>query len=102
MLDREKIIDILCERALIDIEDPIINDIWDELTELLSVDICDTIDFLSNCTKEEIYFISEIFEDIYMNSQSEKFIDSLYVLDKKFPELEIKKDIETIEKQYID
>lgn len=99
MIDKEKIVDILCERVLIHQEDPVLEDLWNELIEILSEDMYDTINFLNNCSKELLYYISEVFDDIYLKFDSKEFIDALYVLDEKFPELEIDKDIKFIEKR---
>ncbi|NVQ05230.1 hypothetical protein HXA95_14555, partial [Listeria monocytogenes] len=44
--------------------------------------------------------ISEIFEDISANLKSQKFIDYLRKLDKKFPELEMTQDIDIAESYF--
>ena len=59
--------------------------IWDELTNLLSEYLDDTIEFLLNdCTVEEFEWISEVFDDIADITQSIEFIDCLYEVEKKF------------------
>jgi hypothetical protein len=67
---------------------------WEELTNILSANEKETIKYLSNCEKEELYWISEVFEDISENLESKDFIRCLRNIDKKFPELEMTKDID--------
>ena len=50
----------LCERMFINNDDPVILKIWDELTMLLSENVLETIDFLNDCTEEQMFYISEI------------------------------------------
>lgn len=96
-MNREAVIDCLCERVLIEENDPVLYRIWDRLTELLSENSEETIDFLNECTEEQLFYISEVFEDISFNLQSEQFIDTLYKLDRKYPELQMKSDIKIAE-----
>ncbi len=43
---------------------------WEEMTEMLSEDITDTISFFeSECTIEEFYWLSSIFEDVIAKTQ---------------------------------
>lgn len=70
---------------------------WDKMTEILSQDIDETIQYLENCLEEDIYFISEIFEDISEKVKSEKYIICLRKLDKKFPNLNMTRDIDIAE-----
>ena len=60
--------------------------IWNELTDFLSENINDTINYLkTDCTGEEFSWISEIFDDIVEKTQSKEFIDCLYEVAKKYP-----------------
>lgn len=70
---------------------------WEELSDVLSEDEQVTIDFLENCTEEQLYWISEVFEEISMKLQSKKFIDCIKKLEKKFPQLDLAHDIEVAE-----
>lgn len=70
---------------------------WNEMTELLSTNEIDTINYLNQCNEKDLYYISEIFEDISENLQSKKFISCLRSLDKKFPQLDMTKDINIAE-----
>ena len=73
---------------------------WDKMTEILSQDIDETIQYLENCSEEDIYFISEIFEDISEKVKSEKYIICLRELDKKFPSLNMTRDIDIAESYF--
>ncbi len=73
---------------------------WDEIVDILSENEEDSIQYLDNCEKDELYWISEVFEDISENLQSQLFIKCLRRLDEKFPELEMTKDIDLAE-EYI-
>lgn len=59
---------------------------WKEMLKIFCKNIDDTIDFLNTeCTSEEYYWISEIFDDITRETQSKKFIDCIEKLQEKFP-----------------
>lgn len=73
---------------------------WDKMTEILSQDIDETIQYLENCSEEDLYFISEIFEDISEKVKSEKYIGCLRKLDKKFPNLNMTRDIDIAESYF--
>lgn len=68
-------------------EDPTgLDEIWNELTDFLSKDINETINYLkTDCSAEEFILISEIFDDIVEKTQSKEFIDCLYEVAKKYP-----------------
>ncbi|MBC1419278.1 hypothetical protein [Listeria fleischmannii] len=70
---------------------------WGEMTILLTQNEDETIDYLSECNEDDLYYISEIFEDISEQFQSKRFITCLRKLDKKFPELDMTKDIDIAE-----
>ncbi|WP_242142433.1 MULTISPECIES: hypothetical protein [unclassified Bacillus cereus group] len=70
---------------------------WNEIIEVLSENEENTIRYLEICSKEDLYWISEVFEDIAEIVQSKEFINCLRKLDKKFPELEMTKDIDIAE-----
>ena len=93
---------ILAERKEKNINDHYgIQDCWNKIINILSEDTTQTIDYLENCSKEEIYYISEIFEDISEILQSEKFITCLRNLDKKYPDLDMTDDIDLAESYII-
>ncbi len=50
---------------------------WKEMTAMLSEDITDTINFFeSECTIEEFYWLSSIFEDVISKTQSTALIST--------------------------
>ena len=61
--ERKQLKELIKERAQIDAQ----NDILTERSQndqynILSLNLSDTIDFLNNCTSEELYWVSELFE----------------------------------------
>lgn len=69
-----------------DLDQASIDKIWEELTELLSEDINDTITFMKNeINEEEFINISEVFYEIADKTQSKEFIKALYEIAEKFP-----------------
>lgn len=74
-----------------------INECWNEIIELLSDNINETIAYLNNCSEKEVYYISEVFEDIAERTKRKEFIECLRLLDKKYPELKLKQDIDIAE-----
>ncbi len=89
---------ILIEREKKHINDDFgIEECWDKMVEILSKNTNETIEYLQNCSEEEIYFISEVFEDISYKLQSPEYILCLRELEKKFPNLNLKKDVDLAE-----
>ena len=74
-----------------------IQDCWDKMVDTLSEDVHQTVAYLESCTEEDIYFISEIFEDVSYQLQSREYIDCLRRLDEKFPDLRMAGDIDLAE-----
>ncbi|MDO5417191.1 MAG: hypothetical protein Q4F29_08330 [Lachnospiraceae bacterium] len=95
----EKMKKIISKRREKYIEDDYgIQECWNEMIKILSEDVSVTIEYLENCSEEDLYFISEIFEDVSEQLQSQRYISCLRILDKKFPKLDMKKDIDLAEK----
>ncbi|MBC1291719.1 hypothetical protein HCJ13_03830 [Listeria booriae] len=89
---------ILEKRKSLNINDDFgIEKCWSEMTELLSQNEMETINYLEESTEKDLYYISEIFEDVSERFQSEQFINCLRKLDKKFPELDMTQDIDIAE-----
>lgn len=86
---KEKATDLICEGILLEMNDPSIAVIWDELTSLLSVDSEKTINYLNECNNKEIEFLSAVFEDIAYNLKSNRYIMELENLKNKFPNLNL-------------
>ncbi|MCT6926973.1 MAG: hypothetical protein M3Z89_02905 [Lysinibacillus fusiformis] len=97
----EKVRAVLGARALLDDNDPRIEQKWEELIVLLSEDENLTLNFLQVCTKTELSFLSEIFEEVAYNLQSKKYIELLYSLDQRYPDLNLKRSIQIAE-EYMD
>jgi len=92
---------IIKDRKKKSIEDDYgIQECWSQIIEILSKDVKATILYLESCSEEDIYFISEVFEDISERLQSKEYILCLRKLDKKFPNLNLTKDIDLAE-EYI-
>jgi hypothetical protein len=102
MIDENKIQDLVKKRSeLSPDDDPSIEEYWREISEILSVDVNETIDFLDKCNVEEIYWISEVFDDISAIFQSQSFIDFIELLQKKYPLIDLSIDIECAKKALI-
>lgn len=97
----EKVRAVLGARALLDENDPRIEQKWEELIEALSENENSTLDFLQVCTKTELTFLSEVFEEVAYKLQSKKYIELLYSLDKRYPDLDLKRHIKIAE-SYMD
>ena len=97
----EKVRAVLGARALLDDNDPRVEQKWKELIVLLSEDESLTLNFLQVCTKTELSFLSEIFEEVAYNLQSKKYIELLYSLDQRYPDLNLKRSIQIAE-EYMD
>lgn len=97
MINDRNVKQLIYERASLDPNDPIVEKYWVKLTELLSVDEEATKQFLENCSSDEVYWISEIFEDIVYKFQSRKFICFLKELQHKFPDIDLTVDINSAE-----
>lgn len=97
----KKVRAVLGERALLDDNDPTIKQKWTKLIELLSTDEGLTVAFLNQCTKIELLFLSEVFEEVAYKLQSRKFIDCLYLLDERYPDLDLNSHIQIAE-SYMD
>ncbi|WP_342554416.1 hypothetical protein [Paenibacillus sp. FSL R7-0652] len=76
-------------------DDPAIQLIWHDLVNLLKSNEESAIAFLEQRSKEtELYWLCEIFEDLSAEFQSRAFIHCLLELQKKYPDLDMKQDIE--------
>ncbi|MGL4730337.1 MAG: hypothetical protein ACRCW0_01980 [Clostridium sp.] len=73
---------------------PNLDEYWNEIVDELSKNIDDTKEYISECSKDEIEFISGYFEDISYNLQSEEFIKFLENIQKKYSNIDIKQEIQ--------
>ena len=89
---------ILNKRKKLNLNDDYgIQNSWNEIIEVLVKNEGNTLKYLENCGKEDLYWLSEVFEDITEIIQSKELINCLRKLDKKFPELEMTNDIDIAE-----
>ncbi len=77
---------------------PKTNDVWNQLTSTIATDEDEAIDIIEILSEEEIYWLSEVFDDISEKLQSEKFVAYLRKLQKKFPDIDLSVDIEFAQK----
>ena len=75
----EKLRKTLKRRVSLDINDDFsLQDCWNSMINILTKNIDETIDFFkTQCSNEEFFWLSEIFEDIAYKSQSKEFITVL-------------------------
>lgn len=67
---------------------------WNNLISIFSENIAASIRFLeTECTPEDIYWISEVFDDIALKTQSKEFIAALHRIRDKMPK-DIQKSID--------
>lgn len=99
MINKEEFNQTIAERKRIFVEtqdnwDDGIQMCWSKEIEILTKDIKESIRVLENeCTPEDIYWISEIFEDIAEKTQSKDFIAAIHRIHDKMPE-DVKKSME--------
>ncbi|TCS93247.1 nucleoid-associated protein [Hazenella coriacea] len=74
-------------------DDPAIQEIWNEMVEVLKDNEEKTISLFNSSSKEELYWLSEIFEDLSFEFQSKKLIDCLLELQEKSPDIDMEDDI---------
>ena len=86
----KKIID---ERKKLYPGDPKTEDYWKLLTKELTNSEEETIEFICNCNEHDIYWISEVFDDISEVFQSQRFIQILKKIHAKYPSVNIEADI---------
>ncbi|AWX53983.1 MULTISPECIES: hypothetical protein [Brevibacillus] len=98
MKELDMIKKIIEKRTSLHPDDPRIVECWGELTEIFSRNEQFVMDVLEQCSEEEIFWLSEIFEDISLYLQSSSFIRFLRSIQKKYPNIDIELDIQYAEK----
>ncbi len=64
-----------------------IDQCWKKEVEILTRDLKDTINFFDNeCTADDLYWISEVFDELVEATQSRELIACLYRAAAKYPE----------------
>lgn len=78
-MDKEALRNALAKLFQLHPEDDFgIEECWNEMTDILSKDIDSTIDFFKNeCSDEEFYWLSSVFEDVAEKTQSTELIKTL-------------------------
>lgn len=96
-MNKSKLKEILSKRKSLDPNDDYSTyDCWTQEINILSANIQETTTFLENeCTDEEFYWLSEIFEDIAYNTQSKEFINCLKNRLNKISDKNLIKSIQT-------
>lgn len=107
MIEYKKIQEFLEERKKLDENwDDGIQMSWDKISDYIVSDINSSIQILENeCTPDDIYWISEVFDDVARKSQSKEFIAAIHRIHDKMPEdvqKNIEIDIEYAEAEIID
>lgn len=93
MIDNYEIEKIIEERKKLHPDDSRVVEKWKELTQIFIQNEENTIAYLNSCCKENIYWISEIFEDISEQLQSSGFIECIERLAIKYPDLNLEQDV---------
>ena len=92
MIDNNEIDKIIEERKKMHPDDPRVLEKWNELTQIFIQNEESTIAYLNSCCKENIDWISEIFEDISEQLQSPRFIKCIEEIAIKYPDLNLEQD----------
>lgn len=73
-----KLKELLKERILIDAQnDVLIKENWESQFSILTENLNGTIKFLDSCSKEEFYWVSELFEELSEYFKSKELIDCM-------------------------
>ncbi len=77
-MNKERLTELIEKNKNIDLEDDFAhNSIWNEMLEILSQDLNDTITFLENITAEELEYIRSIFDDLSEHFKSQELIECM-------------------------
>lgn len=74
-------------------DDPRINEIWHEMLKILTKNKELTFAYLKTISQEEVYWLSEVFEDISEEFQDDDFISIINELQDKYPGIDLSMDI---------
>ncbi|HDR7736241.1 TPA: hypothetical protein QCX99_003457 [Bacillus thuringiensis] len=70
---------------------------WKEMTQILSKNQSETEKFLEERSSKELYFLSELFEDVAYEFKTDSFIQFLKELHLRHPDAEMEEQIEEAE-----
>ena len=77
-MNKEKLVELIEKNKNIELEDDFAqNFIWNEMFEILSQNLNDTITFLDNSTAEELEYICSIFDDLSEHFKSQELIECM-------------------------
>ena len=78
-MDKEALRNVIARFLQLHPEDDFgIEECWSEMTDILSKDIDSTIEFFQNdCTDEEFYWLSSVFEDVAEKTKAPELIPAL-------------------------
>lgn len=94
--------EIIIERKKKHMEDDYgIQECWNKMIAVLSQDVYETIAYLESCSEDQMYYVSEVLEDVSAKLQSKDYILCLRKLDEKFPDLQMTEDIDLAEEMII-
>lgn len=76
------------------INDNRVYEVWNQMTDILSVDMLQTISYLNSQSEERLSWVSQVFPDVMERTQSSDFLNYLTNLMNKNPLIEFKPMIE--------
>ena len=77
-MNKERLQELVEKNKIIHFEDDSSQqDIWNEMFKILSNNLEETIAYLDSASKEEIYYISSIYDDLSERFKSKKFIECM-------------------------
>ena len=65
----------------------LIHNLWDKEIEVLSFSLDETIKYLKQASEEEIYWCSEVWDDISSHFKSKELIDTMIECKNKYPNI---------------
>lgn len=97
-MNKSRVKELIKVRQALSPDDPQVQNIWCELTSILSESLSETMQFLQDCSSEEVYWLSEVFEDVASELRSIEFINCLVSLQDKHQSIDIQNDIDFAKK----
>jgi len=77
-MNEKRLLELVEKNKIIHIEDDDAQQkIWDEMISILSENINETIEFLNSASKDEIYYISSVYDDLSEIFKSIKLIECM-------------------------
>ena len=98
----EKIKETVAIHKNLHLNDPAISKCWSTYEDLLSKDLPSTKWVLENIGEGNLYWVSESFDEISSRLQSREFVDFVKQLSDKYPEAQMKDDVEAAEQMLND